>query len=58
MSASALSLPTPHEDACDAVSSLLVALGEDPEREGLKRTPERVAKALDGLCNSTPPTSA
>ena len=27
------------------VRELLVELGEDPEREGLKRTPERVAKA-------------
>ena len=25
---------------------LLVALGEDPEREGLVKTPDRVAKAL------------
>lgn len=28
------------------VKELLVELGEDPEREGLKKTPERVAKAL------------
>lgn len=28
------------------VRVLLVELGEDPEREGLKRTPERMAKAL------------
>jgi len=28
------------------VRDLLVELGEDPEREGLKRTPERMAKAL------------
>lgn len=28
----------------DAVRELLLALGEDPEREGLQRTPERVAK--------------
>ena len=31
------------------VKSLLVELGEDPEREGLKRTPERVAKSLTYL---------
>ena len=29
-----------------AVRVLLESLGEDPEREGLQRTPERVAKAL------------
>jgi GTP cyclohydrolase I len=28
-----------------AVLDLLIALGEDPEREGLRRTPERVARA-------------
>lgn len=28
------------------IRQLLLALGEDPEREGLKKTPERVAKAL------------
>ncbi|MDR2849762.1 MAG: GTP cyclohydrolase I FolE [Verrucomicrobiota bacterium] len=28
------------------VRELLVEIGEDPEREGLKKTPERVAKAL------------
>jgi GTP cyclohydrolase I len=28
-----------------AVRELLIAIGEDPDREGLKRTPERVARA-------------
>ena len=28
-----------------AVLELLIAIGEDPDRDGLKRTPERVAKA-------------
>jgi GTP cyclohydrolase I len=30
----------------DAVRELLSAIGEDPDRDGLKRTPERVARAL------------
>jgi len=33
----------------DLVRQMLVRLGEDPEREGLQRTPLRVAKALDYL---------
>jgi GTP cyclohydrolase I len=31
------------------VEQLLKELGEDPQREGLKRTPERVAKAMEYL---------
>jgi len=37
------------ERAVAAVRALLEALGEDPEREGLKRTPERVAELLRDL---------
>jgi GTP cyclohydrolase I len=33
----------------DAVRQLLKGLGEDPDREGLAKTPERVAKALEFL---------
>ena len=32
-----------------AVSNLLAAVGEDPDREGLQRTPERVARMYDEL---------
>jgi GTP cyclohydrolase I len=32
------------EEIQEAVSSILKAIGENPEREGLKRTPERVAR--------------
>ncbi len=34
------------ERAERAVTELLLAMGEDPEREGLRDTPERVARAL------------
>src|SRR5713226_2394569 len=33
----------------DQVRAILVGLGEDPEREGLLKTPERVEKALQFL---------
>jgi GTP cyclohydrolase I len=33
----------------DLIESLLAELGEDPERQGLKATPERVSKALRQL---------
>jgi GTP cyclohydrolase I len=33
----------------DAVHNILIAVGEDPEREGLVRTPQRVAKAYEEL---------
>ena len=36
----------PGPDAEAAVDELLRAIGEDPSREGLHKTPERVAKAL------------
>ena len=32
-----------------AVEKILLAIGEDPTREGLRRTPERVARAYDEL---------
>ncbi|HLD66964.1 MAG TPA: GTP cyclohydrolase I, partial [Pseudomonas sp.] len=30
---------------------ILLGLGEDPEREGLRDTPKRAAKAMQYLCN-------
>ncbi|MEO1761464.1 MAG: GTP cyclohydrolase I, partial [Cyanobacteria bacterium J06629_18] len=33
----------------EAVRTLLIGLGEDPNREGLKDTPKRVVKALQFL---------
>lgn len=38
--------PFDHDRAVAAVRELLIAVGEDPEREGLKKTPERVARAF------------
>ena len=40
------SQPYNQERAEKAVHELLLALGEDPDREGLKETPARVARAL------------
>src|SRR3954452_8522471 len=38
-----------HERAAAAVRELLIAIGEDPEREGLRDTPARVARAYAEL---------
>lgn len=38
--------PTSQEDMADAVRTLLLSVGEDPEREGLLKTPKRVAEAM------------
>jgi GTP cyclohydrolase I len=38
-----------HDRAAAAVRELLVAIGEDPEREGLRDTPQRVARAYAEL---------
>ncbi|MFL6154774.1 MAG: GTP cyclohydrolase I FolE, partial [Marmoricola sp.] len=38
-----------HDRAAAAVRELLIAIGEDPEREGLRETPGRVARAYEEL---------
>jgi GTP cyclohydrolase I len=38
-----------HDRAAAAVRELLIAIGEDPEREGLRETPGRVARAYAEL---------
>ena len=42
-------LETPQESIADLMRKMLVALGEDPNREGLRKTPERFEKALKYL---------
>lgn len=49
-----LNVQPPHPDQVtnsmmDAVRALLVGVGEDPEREGLLKTPKRVAEAMQFL---------
>ena len=39
-------LETPQESIADLVRKMLLVLGEDPNREGLRKTPERFEKAL------------
>ncbi|WP_151083639.1 GTP cyclohydrolase I FolE [Nocardioides cynanchi] len=41
--------PFDHDRAAAAVRELLIAIGEDPDREGLKDTPDRVARAYAEL---------
>ena len=46
-----MTLPKPEQGdpIPELISSLLVELGEDPDRDGLKATPERVSRALREL---------
>ena len=39
-------IEAPSRDMMDHVTALLRGIGEDPEREGLRRTPYRVAKSM------------
>src|SRR6202165_72079 len=41
--------PKPGDPIADLVDSLFVELGEDPDRQGLKATPDRVSRALREL---------
>src|SRR5207302_9558096 len=41
--------PEPGDPIPELVESLLVELGEDPDRQGLKATPDRVARAMREL---------
>lgn len=50
--------PIDKKKITDAVTKMLVAFGEDPEREGLLRTPHRVANAYEEILGgyTTDPT--
>ena len=40
----------PHpEELCAHIADILLLIGEDPQREGLVKTPQRVAKAMMDL---------
>jgi len=41
--------PKPGDPIAELVDSLLVELGENPRRQGLRATPERVSRALREL---------
>jgi GTP cyclohydrolase IA len=41
--------PSDHARAAAAVRELLIAMGEDPGREGLRDTPDRVARSFEEL---------
>ena len=43
--------PKPGDPIAEIVESLLVELGEDPDRQGLKATPDRVSRAMRELTN-------
>ncbi len=42
-------VPAPNAHVADLVRELLVTVGENPDREGLERTPERVARMVGEL---------
>jgi len=44
-----IKVPAETESIADHVRQILIQLGEDPDRDGLRRTPERFAKALQYL---------
>lgn len=46
--------PYDHDQVVAAVRQLLAGIGEDPDREGLQRTPERVAEAYAELFAGLP----
>ena len=53
-----IEVPTRTDVLAESVRNMLQGIGEDPEREGLRRTPERVAKALADLTSGMNQTMA
>jgi GTP cyclohydrolase I len=47
-----------HAEHAAVVRRMLALLGEDPERDGLRKTPDRVAESLDFLTRGTAMTAA
>lgn len=43
--------PVDHERIAAAVREILAAIGEDPDRDGLKATPDRVARMYAEVCS-------
>ena len=46
------------ERVAELIKELMIEIGEDPEREGLKKTPERVAKSFEFLMSGYKQTPA
>ena len=40
-----------NQDIASSIKKLLSKIGENPEREGLLKTPERVSKSMEFLTN-------
>ena len=46
LNATATETKTREQKMADAIQTILECIGEDPDRQGLRKTPERYAKAL------------
>lgn len=40
---------TAYDVICKSINNIIVAIGDDPDREGLKKTPDRVARMYDEI---------
>ncbi len=46
-----MTLSLPHNRLSQSYREILIGLGENPDREGLRDTPLRAAKAMQYLCH-------